>query len=367
MTLACLGLGLSGLATPAVAAPIGQGEIYSHLKMPHTPTDIALSPDGSRMYIADPGSTGTAPKMYVSNEVTNVLQKSSATLSGNPIAIAPSPDGKYVYAVLDNGKGAKVAVIDTRSTKVVRTVDLKNPDGPGGNLTGVDAALLSLDGSKLYLTLKNESGEQHVFVYETGKKGKAVSPAAIVPANTESPLTHLVASPDGKQVYAVADAGHWTDVIRINTATNTVTDSFQPLNTIDPSGDLTDVADAAVSPDGKRLYLSSEQAVFAYDTTRNGAPVAAIETPAGIPGHLAVSPDSTHVYVAGVDNSGPAPALSLSVIDAASATVTGMTPLGYAQHDADHESELGKVIASPDGTRVYIVNNDADTILTVRP
>lgn len=95
---------------------------------------IAVTPDGSRIYVGD----------YQSN-VVHVIDAASYAVIGNvnveiaPLGLAISPDGSFVYTA-NSGSGS-ISVIDTGSNAVVATI-------AGGN--GTFDVRVSPDGSRLY-------------------------------------------------------------------------------------------------------------------------------------------------------------------------------------------------------------------------
>jgi YVTN family beta-propeller protein len=102
------------------------------------PFGVAVSPDGSRVYVAHDIGPGI---VSVIDTATNAV---SATIPvvGNPIGIAVSPDGSRVY-VTNNRSPGTVLVIDTTSNAVTAIV-------PGGSFPfGV---AVTPDGGKVYFT-----------------------------------------------------------------------------------------------------------------------------------------------------------------------------------------------------------------------
>jgi YVTN family beta-propeller protein len=114
----------------------------------------------------------------------------------------------------------------------------------------------------------------------------------------------------------------------------------------------------AITPNGRRAYvanhlvqgdLSIEDAVSVIDTAANRV-VATV--PVGVdtsPIHVAISPDGSRAYVAS-ENPG-----SLSIIDTASNQVVATLPLG-------RDTNPLHVAITPDGSRAYIANVTSDTV-----
>src|SRR5262249_5397311 len=137
-----------------------------------------------------------------------------------------------------------------------------------------------------------------------------------IPLGFDNTLPFGVAvAPDGTKTY-VADAGARA-VAGVNTATKTVANAipFPPLE--QPSG-------LAISPDGTKVYISTVQGtLIVIDAGTNSIIADTIITPNPFFGFaspgVAVSPDGGRIYVAN-DN--------LAVIDAATAKVIAMIPVG---------------------------------------
>jgi YVTN family beta-propeller protein len=156
-------------------------------------------------------------------------------------------------------------------------------------------------------------------------------------------------TPNGTRVY-LATAGTQT-VTAIDTATNTVTDII-PLGFTGPQ--------LAISPDGARVYAGGFirdsqgntlfHVVSAIDTATNTviATLSVNRGPEGGISDLAVTPDGSRVYV--VDN------MIVSAIDTATHMVIATIPVG------DFPADLA---ITPDGTRVYVTSYGGTTVSVI--
>lgn len=205
-------------------------------------------------------------------------------------------------------------------------------------------------------------------------------PVATIPVGT-NPF-EAVATPDGRHVYVVDDSG----VQVIDTATNTVTATIAgvggPNLAFDPTGataylverDHGDVAvidtateqvtatislagikgfpwGIAISPDGKRAYVTFTNGHLAIIDTATHAIVKSVTVPF-YAGGIAVSPDGSRLYL--VD--APAAGGDLSVLNAKSGTVVATVPVG--------PSPIG-VALSADGKRAYVADSSVNMLTQV--
>ena len=299
---------------------------------------IALTPDGSRAYVALPALVGQVGVVdLVANQLITRVKVSSFPTS----AVVLSKDGKTVYApsqdiCIDDCVQASLAVIDTATNKV--TAQLYSDYGSS-------SALLSPDGSRLYVA---EDGA--VGYYDTASNTYLGS-ILISFSGFSFIQGGLAMKPDGSQLYVVA--GSVPGITVIDTQTETVVSTISL-----PSGAVT----LAITPDGTQMYaLDGGSGISVVDTPTNTVATSftlpeavdgiafglsgkkalltdslpatlALANPAtnklsnvifgpADPGAVAVSPDNTTVYVAGENGIG--------VVDAATHKQTRLIPVEY--------------------------------------
>jgi YVTN family beta-propeller protein len=224
--LAALGVVLSVLlgSVVAVAAPAGADDSFSvvdTVTVGFFPAGVAVSPDGSRVYVANFGGNSVS----VINTSNNTVV---ATVTGvpSPYGVAVSPDGSRVY--VGNQSGNSVSVINTSNNTVVATVT--GLDRPAG-------VVVSPDGSRVYVT---NYGGGSVSVINTSNN------TVVATVTVGSDPNGVAVSPDGSRVYVANNDSGSVSVIDAsnNTVVATVTvGSF--------SGRV------AVSPDGSRVYVAN--------------------------------------------------------------------------------------------------------------
>jgi autotransporter-associated beta strand protein/YVTN family beta-propeller protein len=162
---------VSGQLTLVTTIPMGSGT---------TPRDLAVSPDGSRIYVANQGSTGSNGSVGIIDTATNTALPAINT-GGQLVSIAITPDGTRVYAL--NASGT-VYVIDPAMNAVVAspTSTISNPRG----------IVTSADSLHYYVTnLGNQSISQFDVATNT----------AATPVTTALPPSLMTVSADGAYLY----------------------------------------------------------------------------------------------------------------------------------------------------------------------
>ncbi|WP_345410581.1 Ig-like domain-containing protein [Actinomycetospora chlora] len=237
------------------------------------PTDVVLSPDGSRAYVR------SGNEELETLTVIRTADRSVVVLPTGPVdrEVVFSPDGSRAYLVSYDGR---VTVVDVANDAVTttfavapRAFDLVlTPDGsrayvvhvngePGtpGIVTALDTATGETTtitvGDRPYSPIISPDGRR---VYVTNYLGGTVSVidtaddtvVATVPGLSEASLT-----PDGRFVYTVSSVDGVGGITFVSTADDRVT--------VIPGGGGEYLSDARLSPDGHSFYLVS----FAEDGT----------------------------------------------------------------------------------------------------
>jgi uncharacterized protein (TIGR03437 family) len=275
------------------------------------PEGIAISPDGTRAYVANDGGAVWVLDTSNNSVVTKV------NVGGDPYAVAITPDGTRVYVTEDNG--ASVSVIATSTNTVMARI--------GVTATPAGVAITP-DG-------------RHAYVASTGTGiGPSGSTATVQVIDTSSNIVvakvglaglpwGIAVTPDGTRVYVANSvpniSGGSATVSVIDTSTNTVV-----ANVAAGAGISWGVA---ITPDGTRAYVAT--GVLIGSGANNGV-VSVIDTSSNTviakvsvndPIGLAITPDGTRVYVA--NDSNFSSASFVSVIDTSSNTVVATVNAGY--------------------------------------
>ena len=205
------------LATPAVVNTFSSGGT--------APAAIAVSPDGSKLFVANSGSNNVKVLNATTGAVLNTLLAGIAA----PSAVALSPDGSLVY-VAKNVPSGRVLVFNASTGASVTTVEVGN---------NPLALAVSPNGNKLYVA---NSSSNTVSVIDTATNvvvatvGVGVSPRS------------LAVTPDNTRVYVVNGSSDSVSVI--NTVSNTVIATMTAVGAVPSS--------IAISGDGLTAVITSD-------------------------------------------------------------------------------------------------------------
>jgi len=205
--------------TVVASIPVGFGAAF-----------VAISPNGSKLYVSNHGTTTVAVVDTATNTVSAWIQ-----LSSNPGGLAVTPNGSKVYVA--DRPGNTVKVIDT-ATNSVSSIAL------GG---GPFFPAVSPNGAKVYVSSADGSD---VWVIDTATN-TVVAQIFVAPA--PAGLEGVAVSPDNSKVYvsvtAPAGGGDPDPVAVIDAATNTVS-AFITVD-LNPAG-------IAFTHDGSKAYVANQ-------------------------------------------------------------------------------------------------------------
>jgi YVTN family beta-propeller protein len=267
---------------------------------------VAVSPDGSRVYVTN----NDAETVSVIDTATNTVI-ATITGAGNSIGVAVSPDGRKVY--IANTGIQSVSVIDTATNALETNIAIGLR--PGNEVEVFPYSLaLTPDGRKLYVGNCTTPGIPacgdafNGSVTVVNAATNAVITDIIITGAATQP--DVVMSPDGSKVYVTNEVSDRVAVI--DTATDTVTGSIPVAGS----------TSAAMSPDGRRIYIPNLSNQVAVVNATTNAVIAAIPVGNGRLFGASVTPDGGNVYVA---NYG---ANTVAVINAASNRLMRTIPVG---------------------------------------
>ena len=210
------------------------------------PEDLAVSPDGSQVWVAETGPQTSASSPSSVSVISTATDKVTArwTLPGAPAQIRFAPSGNRVYVATSGG----VAVYSTATRK------------PAGFIRGLGdprGLAVAPDGKSLYVT-GTESNQLYVVSTATNRVTRTVKVG-------EMPW-QVVASPDGKTVYVANPDSDSVSVV--SSATDKVTSTLAVPGVPDT---------LALTPNGQQLWVGARIAAkVVVLSTADGSTVGSI-------------------------------------------------------------------------------------------
>ena len=300
---------------------------------------IASSPDGGRLYVANPDSGSITAVDTTTEEVVWEMPVGS-----RPATVAADPHGKRVYSAVRDDNA--VVVLDAHTGKYLGKV-----------VTGHDpyGVVISVDGRTLFVS---ESASNSV---------------AFFAADRLTPLGHLDVGPRPRGLAVSAD-GRSLYVTHFLTGDLTVVDlSSRAVRTVVKTGPENNAAQhVAINPDGGRAYLPhirsrSTNPNLVFDTTlqplvtvvdlendriitKELLGLDAVDQPVGMPSAVAFSPSGGTLYVVNASSN------DISVVDLSKGFGTGHVEVG--------DNPKG-IIVTADGRTAYVHNALSDDLSVI--
>jgi DNA-binding beta-propeller fold protein YncE/PKD repeat protein len=255
-----------------------------------TPQGIALTPDGTRLFVANAGGT-TISAYSVDTTTGDLTARPAISDLAGPAALAITPDGSLMFAA--NPSGSVTAF-------TLDALGNATPSPTGGATlatTSPDGVAVSPNGSLLFVA---EGVANKLAVFAIGSGGLLTS---ITTTDTGAAPVGVAVSPDGSHVY-VANSGADTVSDDGNVSAFTVA-SDGALTTVQGSpftaGD--GAAGLAMAPDGTRMLVANpadgSATPFLVNGTTGALSVQAATTGLSGATGVVISPDSKRAYVTG--------------------------------------------------------------------
>jgi DNA-binding beta-propeller fold protein YncE len=284
---------------------------------------------GPTFYISDFGSSPNAISAFTLDGSGNL-----AALPGSPFVIGPTgpePDGIESLAFVPEGVGVVgydvaggLQVVGTKADGTLETLSKPYDTAP------VNDIAFSPDGNSLYVTTANTTAPKTgIHAYGFGE-----NPLEGIFGSGE--YRDVAITPDGRFLYA-------TNSESIQTFAVVGDGSLTPIGKLEVEGPRR----LEVSPDGRLLFVEVQDQVVSYVIGADGS-----LTPGAFPNAVgdsalspfAVSPDGTHLYLAG---GGASEEVSTFTVGAAGEFhLAGET----------HETQIGSLAVSPDGRDLFFAS-----------
>jgi len=223
------------------------------------PFGVAVSPDGSRVYVAN--QSGTTVSVFSADSATGQLSALTTITTGTaPRAVKFSADGTRAYVA--NQTSGSVSVINTATNSVIATVPT------GGTLLDI---AVNPAGTRIYAI---DSAGRKVHVIDTATNSVVASPA------TGNAPRGLVVSADGTRFY-VSNLNDHT-ISQFDASTNTL------LGTVTDGLTYYNPAQLAISPDGASVYVAqggSTDSVRIFTVSSSGLLIGNGNSPFGSAGN----------------------------------------------------------------------------------
>lgn len=302
--------------------------------------------------------TGNIPSFGAQN-LTNA--PITATITATPV---PST---FYYAYVTNAKSNTVAVINTQTQQIIKTINVgNNPSHVATSIAtrrifvnnvvsnsvsvinGVDNTLIKTVavGSKpLGIAVSNDGST----VYVANAMSNSVTVLDGINYNVIKTLSvgtyplGVTLSPDGKRVYVSNTNSKTISVIDV--ATNTLLPDIQFNNPIGNGGPY----NVVLTPDGKRMFVATQDGVFVLDVLNGFSTLSIIRTPLGCL-DVSITPDGSKVYGTG---------------NGVSAVVYAINTINYSYSTIGIGSSVEGLCVSPDGKQVYVSNYGADQVAII--
>jgi 6-phosphogluconolactonase (cycloisomerase 2 family) len=263
----------NGALTPLGQRELGDSQVGGDVPNFDRPEALAISPDGANLYVGVGNSHALA--IFARNAATGLLDHAGSVLDGTdgaslgePLSLAVSPDGAFVYV------GDYVGAVDVfsrdQTTGLLVLVQALLHEAP--TVDGLDHVrwlALSPDGRNLYVS---SDGDNAVGVYQrdgaTGKLAFLESQQHGVGgiAGLVDPFA-LQVSPEGTYLYVASHGSPPTPGSVDVFSRDADTGALSALDSI-AEGDIGFEAadDLALSPDATRVYVSAQGQLGTYDS-----------------------------------------------------------------------------------------------------
>jgi YVTN family beta-propeller protein len=250
---------------------------------------LAITPDGSALYVGNTGTATSPPSVYVISPATKAV---TATIEIYPAGLAVSPSGKKVY--ITNPDHKAISIIETGTNKLIRNAIRVGDRGKN--------IVVSPNGKSAYI----DTEENAVLAIDLVTK-QVVATIPLAPSN-DLPVC-LTFSANGRRLYL----NQRKLVMIVDTSSNQIVRTIKMP--IAEGGRNNYAGQPAITPDGEFLYVPYPNAstIAMLDTATNKVVGSQITGNSAIA--IAVAPTTPFAYAIGDSSSGNSEEGALYVIN----------------------------------------------------
>jgi YVTN family beta-propeller protein len=244
-----------------LAFDMDTNQVVAAHRVAHSVTDLAVSPDGKRVYASRSAANGADVAILDTTTGNEDAIGIAARAGTTAECVRVSPDGRRLYVAANGPFAAELVVIDTQSNRVLNTIEIGAP---------IRDIALSPDGATAYVGSCGPDFGAVLDVVEIGDTRASAIASTYKIGEIAGWLTQLALSRDGHRSYLVGDHS----VTVLFTATHDVIGSI--VVGAQPSC-------VTESPDGSRLYIADYAGVITALTTASTTASADALTPDEVP------------------------------------------------------------------------------------
>ncbi len=287
--------------------------------------------------------------------------------------IAQSPDGRHVYVTSIIDQSVALFDRDTNTGDLTFVATFDNNSGGITNMTSPLTIAVSPDGKHVYV---GSQGTNALIVFDRNEVNGSLSFVATHVDGTEGisgmdGLQHVSISPDGKHLYVSGAASNSVAVFLRDAVSGKLSFVQAVTDGVNGADGLQDVVRTIVSNDGRNLYTAANGegavGVFARDPATGKLSFVQVLTDGGTGGNflanvnaLALDPTGSHLIAGAFVDS----AITVFARDAGTGQLTFAQALSEGVGGVNGITGVNDVVVSPDGTRVYVVGHQADSVVT---
>jgi 6-phosphogluconolactonase (cycloisomerase 2 family) len=263
-TVSAYAIGSDGLLAPLNTPLFATGS---------EPYAVAVTPDGSFLYVANAGSNTVSAYAVGADGMLTPLSNRDVAAGYGPAGIAVAPNGSFLYVADYAGQSVSAFTINSRTG--VLTEVTGSPFPAAGQYT----MSVAVDPTSQFVYACNFLGEGSLSAYRIDPRTGALTQMPGSPFSTGASHYAIAITPNGRFLYTTDPVTNFVSAYAIGSG-GVPTPLSTPSYTIGPLGEGWSRQGAALTPDGRFLYVTSNVGVTGYAIGSDG-----LLTPLGTPGY----------------------------------------------------------------------------------